>query len=401
MIPLARISLFARAAFLAVVLVSIPAFALERTVGTNATLETQAGTRSAALGGASLAIPADLPALTTNPQQLAGLEHSELAFAHVAYYEGTEYDYAAMGWPLGSAGALGLGVSRFGASGIPLIRESDPLPEGNNYQTFNLSDWVITGAWGRAFGKLSTGLSVHGLKRELDQTGWGFRADAGIRYAILPQLAFSTLLQGWTSSAAHWESGQNEYSPPEIKVALHGSEPFPYFYGKGHLYWQSAGLLHRENRNLEWDGDLFDTTLAATANGGGTAWQDLLDWLAGGSLGLEFITDYGISLRAGLLQIQNPAAWTAGAGIQPFPWLQADYAYQHHPVLSATHRVALSFYPGLFLNPEKSSAPPQTTSNLPDPPSTDTQEIPVQTETPAQPATATPPPEDTGTYWEE
>lgn len=408
------LTLFSSPVFgLALALAAVCLPALERVSGANATLETLAGTRSAALGGTALALPADLPALSSNPQQLADLRHSELAFAHVSYYEGTAYDYAAMGWPLGLAGSAGLAVSRFGATGIPLISTSDPLPEGGNYNTFSISDWVVTGAWGRHFGKLAVGLSAHGLKRELDQTGWGFRADAGLRYPVFSRLEASALLQGWTSSAARWESGYSEYSPPELKLALHGHEPFPYLYGTAHLYWQGAGIFHRENRDLVWDGDLFDTTSTSVSTDNGTPWQTPLDWLADGAMGLEFATEFGIALRAGLAQIGEPSSWTAGAGIQPFPWLQADYAYQSHPVLSGVHRVAISFSPGLYLHPAPVAKAAQptipATSPIDSAPAPAGQSVPeIQTptaQTPTEPVgqSAPPPPEEDmgGTYWEE
>ena len=358
----------------------LPVQALERVSGANATLESLAGTRAAALGGVALPLPADLPALSANPWQLAELRESELAFAHVSYYEDTWYDYAAMGWPLGSAGTLGLAASRFGADGIPLLREGDPLPSGEDYETFSLSDWVITGAWGRSFGKLALGISAHALRRELDQSGWGFRSDLAARYTLHPRLEVSALLQGWTSSAARWESGQAEYSPPEIKLGLHGSEDFPYFYGTAHLYWQSAGLLHRENRSFAWEGDLFDTTLSSVDTAGGTLWQDPLDWLSGGGLGLEFTTSAGLSLRAGLQSLGDLQTWTAGAGLRPLPWLQADYAFQSHPVLSGTHRVAIALFPGLLMRPGAQPATPKPISA-------------PQAETPTQKADIPSPPE--------
>jgi hypothetical protein len=289
-----------------------------------------------------------------------------VAFSHVSYFEGTAYDYAVLAWPFGHSGTLGLGFSRFGASDIPLIREGEPLPEGSEYNTFSISDYVFTGAWGRPFGKLSLGISFHLLKRELDQSGWGFRADAGGRYTFLAdRLAAAAFLQGWTSSAARWESGAREFSPPELKLALQGTEPFPYFYGKLHIYWQSAGIFHSENRALEWGGDPFDTTLVKGKTVGRKLWQDPFDWLSGGQLGLEFETDFGVLLRAGLQHIGTPAAWTAGAGLRPLNWLQADYAYQRHPALSAVHRVSITAFPGIFLSPPAIASPPPTPHSIP------------------------------------
>lgn len=337
----------------------------ERVAGANATLETQAGTRAAALGGAALPLPSDLAALQGNPQQLADLKFSTVEFAHVSYYEDSRYDYAAMGWPLGESGALGLSISRFGADGIPLIGENDPLPEGDNYRTFSLSDWVVTGAWARRYGRFSTGLSVHALRRELDQDGWGFRADAGMRFDASERLAVSALLKGWTSSAARWESGTTEYSPPEILLGLHANEPVPYLYGNISFYWQSAGLLHRENRAMEWDGDPYDTSGTAVESQGERFWKDPVDWLQGGRAGLEYGTENGFFLRGGLQHLGTPQSWTAGAGLSPFTWLRAEYAYQNHPVLSGVHRVSLTILPGVLLAPPGNSKVAPTTLAAP------------------------------------
>lgn len=359
--------------------------ASERVSGANATLETQAGTRAAALGGADLPLPSDLAALQGNPQQLADLKFSTVEFSHVSYYEDTRYDYAAMGWPLGESGALGLSISRFGADGIPLIGENDPLPEGDNYRTFSISDWVVTGAWARRFGRFSTGLSVHALRRELDQDGWGFRSDAGLRFDANKRLALSALLKGWTSSAARWESGTTEYSPPEVLLGLHANEPVPYLYGNISLYWQSAGLLHRENRSLEWEGDPYDTSSTAVETQGERFWKDPVDWLQGGRAGLEYGTDKGFFLRGGLQHLGTLQSWTAGAGVSPFTWLQAEYAYQNHPVLSGVHRVSLTILPGVLLTPPGSTLP---TPNLPVAPAI--QAPPVKEPIPVSDITASP-----------
>lgn len=114
------------------------ALAAERVVGANATLDINAGARSAALGGASISLDSDLLSLTSNPEQLAMARNSWVAFSHVAYYEGTQYDYGAVQFPLGDLGGLGIVFSRFGSNDIPRIAEGDPIPEGENYSTFRL-----------------------------------------------------------------------------------------------------------------------------------------------------------------------------------------------------------------------------------------------------------------------
>ncbi|MCK9183583.1 MAG: hypothetical protein M0P13_12005, partial [Fibrobacteraceae bacterium] len=312
-----------------------------------ATLETHAGARSSALGGTSLALDRDMLELSFNPQQLASVENSWVALSHVAYYEGTNYDYASVEFPLGDEGGLGIAFSRFGADDIPWIAEGDEIPEGEDYNTLSIADYVLSLVWGKRFGKLDFGASFHGLYRELDQTGWGFRGDLGASYQIVPAFVVSSFIKGWTSSATTWEEGTFEYSSPEWYLAARFEQPVSYFYGHFGLYWQSAGILHREDRDEDWDGSAR----------GGRLWSHPLEWCGGGRAGAEFAFDFGLSLRAGLASLSEVNSWTAGAGLALSDWFRIDYAFESHPQLSAVHRVSLEVSPGLFLYPKKKIAP--------------------------------------------
>ena len=56
---------------------------------------------------------------------------------------------------------------------------------GADYKTLNIADWTFSIAYGRRLWKnLDLGIAVHGLYRELDQTGWGFRSDLGLSYTF-------------------------------------------------------------------------------------------------------------------------------------------------------------------------------------------------------------------------
>jgi hypothetical protein len=153
---------------------------------------------------------------------------------------------------------------------------------------------------------------VHLLKRELDQSGWGFRSDLAAGYEISKRFMLASIIKGWTSSSVKWESGYFEYSNPELYMAFRFSEPFPYFYGKMNLYWQSAGIFE--------------------------SGVDVLSSCAG----LEFETDFKFSLRAGLSQINDTESLALGAGLKPVSWLSADYAFQMHQVLSSAHRISVT-----------------------------------------------------------
>jgi hypothetical protein len=328
-----------RTCFLACAFVS-SAFAADRVVGANATLDMEPGARSAALGSATLAVEGDYLGLGTNAYQLSQAKYMWASFSHTAYYEDTKYDYASMVIPLPKNQGIGVSFSRFGADDIPYIRDGEPVPEGSNYNTLSIADWVFSVAWGRRFiDRLDLGIAFHVLYRDMDQTGWGFRGDASARYQIMDDFYVSGLLKGWTSSAATWESGEFEYSAPEFYLALSYGLPVEYLYGKFNFYWQSAGLFHHEARDLDFDED---------THGGERIWEDPLDWLSGGRGGVEFAFDFGLKLRVGLSSFTTFKSVTAGAGLTIANFLVVDYAFESHPVFSPVHRVSISFSPYLF-----------------------------------------------------
>ncbi|MDR2732452.1 MAG: hypothetical protein LBB36_04455 [Fibromonadaceae bacterium] len=299
----------------------------ERVKGANNSLETVQGAKSSAVGSAALPVKDDLPTLVQNPLQLSELERLSLAFTHVSYFEETTYNGVVMALPLRDAGAIGLAVSRFGAGDIPYIKErkeNDPLPEGDSYNTLDISDWIFTSAWGKSFGKWNLAFSLHLLKRELDQSGWGFSSDIAMGYEFSKSFMLAGIIKGWTSSAVKWESGYFEYSSPEAMAAFRLREPFPYFYGNLNLYWQSAGILHSASEK--------DTR----------AWQNPVNWFLASNAGLEFETDFLFSLRAGLVEASDLNTLTLGAGIKPISRLSADYAFQMHSELSSVHRISIT-----------------------------------------------------------
>jgi hypothetical protein len=296
----------------------------ERVVGANNSLEPPQGAKSAAVGNAALPVLNDLPSLAQNPLQISQLEKLSLAFTHVSYFEETSYNGTVMALPLKDAGTLGIAVSRFGTSDIPYIKENEPLPEGENYNTLDISDWIFTSAWAKNFGKLHLAFALHLLKRELDQSGWGFSSDIAAGYDFSKKFMLAAIVKGWTASAVKWESGYFEYSSPETYAAFRFGEPFPYFYGVLNLYWQSIGILHSESETET------------------RAWKNPANWFLASGGGLEFETDFYFSLRAGLVEINDVGSLTLGAGITPIARLCADYAFQMHSELSNVHRISIT-----------------------------------------------------------
>ena len=340
---------FAKKSVCIALLAAASSFAADRVVGANATLDIEPGARSAALGSATMAVDGDYLGLMSNPYQLANVNYAWASFSHTEYYEDTKYDFASAVIPMGEGQGLGISFSRFGADDIPYIKEGEPLPEGSNYKTLSIADWVFSATFGRKLtDRLELGIGFHGLYRDMDQTGWGFRGDAGLRFRAVDELYLSTLLKGWTSSATSWESGEFEYSSPELYVAASYGLPISYLYGRLNLFWQGAELLHREARDMDFETD---------KSRGKRVWENPLDWLSGGHGGLEYVFDFGLSLRAGLSSFTTFKSVTAGAGLVIAKFVKVDYAFESHPVLSPVHRVSVSISPYLF-----SHAPKQGTT---------------------------------------
>lgn len=334
--------------FLVALLLSNAAFAADRVVGANSSLEINPGARSAGLGSAALAVDGDYLGLTSNPQQLANVNYAWASLSHTEYYENTQFDYASAVVPLGAGQGIGVSFARFGANDIPYIKDGEPLPEGFLYETLSIADWMFSVSYGRKlFDRFEVGVSFHGLYRDLDQSGFGFRSDIGVRYHVIDQLYVSGLLKGWTSSATAWGSGEFEYTSPEVYLAASYGLAVPYLYGKLGMYWQSAGLFHQESREMGFGSD----------DRGGRIWESPLDWLSGGRGGLEMAFDFGLSLRLGLSSFTTFQSVTAGAGIVIAKFLKIDYAFESHPVLSPVHRISVSFSPYLFSKKPRPGTP--------------------------------------------
>ena len=303
-----------------------------------------------------MAVDGDYLGLMSNPYQLANVNYAWASFSHTEYYEDTKYDFASAVIPMGEGQGLGISFSRFGADDIPYIKEGEPLPEGSNYKTLSIADWVFSATFGRKLtDRLELGIGFHGLYRDMDQTGWGFRGDAGLRFRAVDELYLSTLLKGWTSSATSWESGEFEYSSPELYVAASYGLPISYLYGRLNLFWQGAELLHREARDMDFETD---------KSRGKRVWENPLDWLSGGHGGLEYVFDFGLSLRAGLSSFTTFKSVTAGAGLVIAKFVKVDYAFESHPVLSPVHRVSVSISPYLFSHAPKQGTPEATSRRV-------------------------------------
>ncbi|HSQ41971.1 MAG TPA: hypothetical protein VLM37_06810, partial [Fibrobacteraceae bacterium] len=253
------------------------AWGADRVVGANLTLGLDPSAQAAGFGDASLAIQGSALTSALAPVGMLDMPSHAFGVSHTEHYEDTWLDALAGVYALDSNTRLGLMLMRFGADDIPWIPEGSDIPEDEDWDTFSIADYVLSlSAAHRIPFNLDVSLALHFLYRELDQTGYGFRGDAMARWRPFPGYFLSAKLEGWTSSVARWESGELEYSPPDVRLASGYCVPVPYLYGVLSFGYQSAGVLHRGNRAFSVDDSwLGDTTETDSSDpiGGERAWD--------------------------------------------------------------------------------------------------------------------------------
>ena len=354
--------------------------ALENVSGANLSLALNPSARTAGAGDASLALHGTVLTLGQSPVGMLDVDGVGFGLSHTEHYEGTKLDAIAGVIALDTMSRLGLQLFRYGADGIPWIKSGEPLPDDGAWRTLSIADYALSVAYARRLPwHLASAVSLHFLYRELDQSGFGFRGDAGLRWNPWTPWFLTAQLEGWTSSATRWESGTTEYSSPELKLATGFMVPVEYIYGTVSIGYQGPGVFHEGNRWMSISASVLDDTLNASTPvslGGEQPWKSPLEWLKDGSVGAELEWDWGGSVRCGLQSLRETESWTVGGGLRIFGWLTVDYSYARHPVLSGVHRVSLEAKPWWTTKPKlpattvatpaKADAAP-TPSPLPEP----------------------------------
>ena len=303
--------------------------------GVNLSVDEGFGARQSgmAIGFASFQRNAD--AAANAPAAMNDIDDFTFSTAHAEKFGTAQFDDFAFVLPFEANSTLGLGLSRYGVSGIELRPEgTDPL-QSQPEALFSVADYLLVGAFARRWGGLDLGFHLDFLYRHLDQEGLGMRGDAMAQYTWDGRYRVSALAKGLIPSTAHWESGYTEYETPDLHLGGAASFPAPYFYGTLEAGWQSEGLFAKQAKS----------TREVNA---GRAWSRPVDFLAASNLGLEFLFDFGLALRAGLNEFATKSiVSTATFGIG-YDWrhiVGVDYSFTPHPDLLSTHRISLQLTP--------------------------------------------------------
>ncbi len=337
---------YSRLLILVLLISSVALHAIE-VRGANQTLDIEASARRSGLAGVHLGMPGDLSSIYHHPAALNDINQTWILVSHFEHYESSQYDHLITNFPITDNSVLGFGLARFGSDGIPLTYEGEEYA-GANYETFSISDYILTNTFALTLFDIQLGASLHLLYRSLDQNGFGFRTDISANYPVW-KFKFSGLIKGLTTSAAKWESDTFEYSPPEFYTGIGYLQELPYFYGSFSFAWQSSGYLHNEGRStVLFNESISDTSESYTIVG--DRFTDApLNWLGASSFAVEFKSAAGLFVRGGITHVHTPKYFSLGVGITILKHTTIDYAFQNHPDLSNAHHVSVAFCPGIFI----------------------------------------------------
>ena len=331
------------AAFFCIALFCADGRAFEAVRGANETLELAPDARTAGLGGVLLGLPGEAGASSWHPAGLSEAPGGWFALSHAEHFLDSRHDAFSFVVRPDGRDALGFSVARFGSDGVPRVGE-DELPEGEEWETFDVSDWVATGAFARSWGRWRVGGSLHLLWRRLDQEGFGFQTDVSGGW-VGESWRFEGALRNASGSGVVWESGWKEIEPPDLFLGAGWRRDIPYIYGELRIAWQSVGIFQEEGKSgVERSGSATDSS-GKVDLAGGRAWEEPLEWLGSSSLAVEYVIAGKAALRAALPSVESPSEWSAGGGFRWKDFLRFDYAFRHHPELRSVHQVTLGINP--------------------------------------------------------
>ncbi len=309
---------------------------LNQATGVNQTLEEGFGARHSGMGLTFAGFQSDANAAVNAPAAMNDIDDLTFSTSHTEKFGDAKFDDFTIIIPFEGRGSLGLGLSRYGISGIELRPENSSHLQSQAPEVFSIADYQVVGSFSRSWGALDAGFDFNLLYRHLDQDGIGMRGDGMVQYTWSDKWRVGALLKGLLPSSASWESGYMEYEPTDLLLAFGGRFPTPYFYGSLQVATQTEGLFQNQAKS-------------GRQVQGASVFKNPLDLLAQSNLGLEYLFDFGLSLRVGVHELvaakDFSSTATFGIGYNWGKIVGIDYSFTPHPDLLSTHRISIQFTP--------------------------------------------------------
>ncbi len=326
------------------------------------------GGRALGMGGAYVALAADVDATYWNPAGLSRLTYPEVAYMHAERFAGiVSFDYAALAWPVSATSTLGIAFFRSGVNDIKnTLNAWDPVrnrpkPHAEEFiETFSAADYAFYFSYARLLGEdLAVGLSAKVVRRTIGEfaEAWGYSVDAGARYRLgrfwigVNVQDLSTMLQSWSINP---DAFALETINPETGQPYTFEEAFGQELPKGGTYLVlpvlRLGSAYEQPLGMHWlvvaaDVDVaLDGQRTYALNVGDVSWHP--------RLGAEFWYRDVVALRAGVNRLAYSERFgleltpTVGAGVR-LPHLTVDYSFGDFAGLASelgfAHRLAVRF----------------------------------------------------------
>lgn len=267
--------------------------------GTTPLFNFGAGGRGLGMGGANVALANDASAIFWNPATLTNLQDRSLSLMHLPLPEGTNYDFAAFGWPTVDYGTFSVGAFLLSTGDIERRDES-----GRLLGTFSSNQQMFLVGYGKQINRfLSLGatLKLYGQSFD-DASAFGAGGDLGLKIALSESFAFGF-------------NAQNIVAPSVRIDRDEETQPITFRAGAGVMLPISEG---RHVLSIEADIDKTEDIDPVFHLGGEFA----------------FLNKY--FLRAGYDVDQV----NVGAGLR-FGFAQIGYTYRTQDYFDAQHRISL------------------------------------------------------------
>ena len=305
---------------------------LHEAVGVNQTLEEGFGAKHSGSAITFGGFHDDADAVANAPAAMNDVNDFTFSSAHAEKFGEAKFDDFAVLIPFEANSTMGFGVARYGVSDIGGYSSAAPPQDPVPSYLFSTADYLVVAGFARRWGNLDAGGNFNFLYRHLDQNGQGIRGDAMVQYTWRGRYRAAALVKGLVPSTVRWESGYSEYERPDMYLSGAVKLPAPYFYGTLQVAGQTLGLFQKQGKSMRF--------LKGSSIG---------DALTSGSLGLDYLFDFGLALRFGLAEMASAQALSSVANFGiGYTWRQmlgVDYSFSPHPDLLSSHRIALRFTP--------------------------------------------------------